>query len=407
MAETSKVSAEQSGAFVEMVQIEPTGSGPLDGLTFAVKDIVDVAGHKTGCGNPTWRETHPSAITHALCVEQLLATGARGIGKTVTDEFAFSLTGENHHYGTPLNPKAPGRVPGGSSSGSASAVACGLVDFAIGTDTGGSVRVPASNCGIFGLRPSHGAVSVAGVMPFAPTFDSVGLFARNADVLARAAAVLLECDAPARIKVGSLYTVTEALALADPAVLDALAKALRKVESALGAQATALSLRDVDGEADAVGMQRWHETFCTVQWAEIWSSLGSWITDSKPVLGPTAAANFELTRNLDRRHAAAAVRRSEAYCRGLAEHLGPNDLLCIPTAPTPAPLKGSNLRRDGGVNDYYPRALSLTSLAGIGRLPQVSIPLLEVDGLPVGLSLIAARGQDAFLLRAVQMVARG
>lgn len=406
MTEISRITPEQSGAFVEMVGIEPTGSGPLDGLTFAVKDIIDIAGHSTGCGNPSWRETHPPAVVNAVCVEQLLSAGGRCIGKTVTDELAFSLTGENHHYGTPLNPRAPGRVPGGSSSGSASAVACGLVDFAVGTDTGGSVRVPASNCGIFGLRPSHGVISVAGVMPFAPNFDSVGLFARDAGVLARAGSVMLACDVPARVKVGRLHTVTEALALADSAVLDALAKAVRKLENILGTPASSVSLRDVDGEADAVGMQRWHETFCTVQWSEIWSSLGAWVTDSRPALGPTAAANFELTKNLDRRRLPAAVRRREGYCRGLAARLGPDELVCIPTAPTPAPLKGSNLRRDGSASDYYPRALSLTSLAGIARLPQVSLPLMEVDGLPVGLSLLAARGQDAFLLRAVQMVTK-
>src|SRR5207253_8128299 len=142
-------------------------------------------------GNPTWLATHPPAGVSAVCVEQLLAAGAQCEGKTITDEFAFSLLGENFHYGTPLNPAAPDRVPGGSSSGSASAVACGLADFALGTDTGGSVRVPASNCGIWGWRPSHGAISVAGVMPFAPTFDTVGIFAKSADVLERVATVLL------------------------------------------------------------------------------------------------------------------------------------------------------------------------------------------------------------------------
>src|SRR4029077_4269094 len=134
---------------------------------------------------------------HAVCVEQLLAAGAHCVGKTVTDELAFSLIGENHFYGTPLNPAAPGRVPGGSSSGSASAVACGLADFALGTDTGGSVRVPASNCGLFGLRPSPGMISVAGVMPFAPTFDTVVVLTRDADVLARVAGTLLGIEIPA------------------------------------------------------------------------------------------------------------------------------------------------------------------------------------------------------------------
>ena len=175
----SAITAEQSGAFIEKFTLPPTGDGPLAGLRFAVKDLIDVAGHRTGCGNPTWLATHPPAACRPCASSSCWPRAHRCEGKTITDEIAFSLLGENHFYGTPLNPAAPDRVPGGSSSGSASAVACGLVDFALGTDTGGSVRVPASNCGIWGLRPSHGLVSVAGVMPFAPTLDTVGVLARE------------------------------------------------------------------------------------------------------------------------------------------------------------------------------------------------------------------------------------
>ena len=142
---SSTITVNESNAFVTTFDLSPTGSGPLDGLCFAVKDVIDVAGCKTGCGNPTWRDSHPTAAAHAVCVEQLLRAGARCVGKAICDELAFSLLGENYFYGTPLNPRAPDRVPGGSSSGSASAVACGLVDFALGTDTGGSTRIPASN----------------------------------------------------------------------------------------------------------------------------------------------------------------------------------------------------------------------------------------------------------------------
>src|SRR3954453_5635889 len=210
------ISVEQSGAFIEKFTLPATNDGPLRGLRFAVKDLIDVAGHRTGCGNPTWLATHPPASVSAVCVEQLLAAGAQCEGKTITDELAFSLLGENHHYGTPLNPAAPDRVPGGSSSGSASAVACGLVDFAIGTDTGGSVRVPASNCGIWGWRPSHGLISVAGVMPFAPTLDTVGVFTRSAELLQRIAAVLLANDSSITAEApGSIHMVREAFELAD------------------------------------------------------------------------------------------------------------------------------------------------------------------------------------------------
>src|SRR3954463_3444911 len=218
------ISHEQSGAFIEKFTLPATNDGPLRGLRFAVKDLIDVAGHRTGCGNPTWLASHPTANVSAVCVEQLLAAGAQCEGKTITDELAFSLLGENHHYGAPLNPTAPDRVTGGSSNGSASAVACGLVDFAIGTDTGGSVRVPASNCGLWGWRPSHGLISVAGVMPFAPTLDTVGVFARSAELLERVATVLLAADVPSETfsQSGKIHLVSEAFELVDAAVRTAL-----------------------------------------------------------------------------------------------------------------------------------------------------------------------------------------
>src|SRR3954462_4192964 len=214
------ISVEESGAFIEKFTLGPTRDGSLRGLTFAVKDLIDVAGYRTGCGNPKWLATHPPASVSAVCVEQLCAAGTTCTGKTITDEFAFSLLGENFHYGTPLNPAAPDRVPGGSSSGSASAVACGCVDFAIGTDTGGSVRVPASNCGIWGWRPSHGLISVAGMMPFAPTLDTVGVFTRSGTLLERVAAMMLASGGMAEtdLQLGSIYLVREAFESADPSV---------------------------------------------------------------------------------------------------------------------------------------------------------------------------------------------
>src|SRR5215210_9424030 len=217
------VTATESGAFVETIELGSIASGPLDGLNFAVKDLIDIGSHKTGCGNPSWRDTHPVATANAVCVEQLLSAGTRCVGKTVCDELAFSLIGENYFYGTPLNPKAPDRVPGGSSSGSASAVACGLADFALGTDTGGSVRVPASNCGIWGLRPSHGFISVAGVNPFAPTFDTVGILAGSAEALAGVASVLLVCEDIQGEEPGTIHLLEEACSIADPDVRRALA----------------------------------------------------------------------------------------------------------------------------------------------------------------------------------------
>lgn len=203
-----KYSIQESGAFVEIVKLPPTAPGPLDGLRFAMKDIIDLAGHRSSCGNPDWAKTHPPAAANAICVDQLLRAGAQCIGKALSDELAFSLDGENYFYGAPLNPRAPHHVTGGSSSGSASAVACGLADFALGTDTGGSVRVPAANCGIFGLRPSHGFISMAGVIPFAPGFDTVGLLAESADLLTRIGSILLATPVAGDVELGTLHMIS-------------------------------------------------------------------------------------------------------------------------------------------------------------------------------------------------------
>ena len=396
---------DESGAFVARRVLEPLASGPLDGLTFAVKDLIDLGGQVTGCGNPTWRETHPPAVAHAPAVEALLHAGGRCLGKTVTDELAFSLDGENHFYGTPLNPRAPEHVPGGSSSGSASAVACGLVDLALGTDTGGSIRIPANNCGLFGLRPSHGRVSVAGVMPFAPTFDTVGVLAARLGVLDAAARVLLAGEPPAEARIGTVHLLTEGFAAADEEVRAALATPVEALRREYGARVRDTSLRAVDGVPEAEGFTPWFEAFYPVQWGEIWSTLGPWVEEHRPNFGPRTAHNFALVRELARALLVAASARREALARALQRFLGPHDLLCFPTAPALAPFKGS-LPLDRSAGGYYPRTVAQISPAGVARAPQITLPLGEWEGVPVGLSLLAGYGRDAFLLdAAAEMVA--
>ncbi len=287
------ITAEQSGAFIEMFSLPPMGDGPLAGLRFAVKDLIDVAGHRTGCGNPTWLETHAVAPVSAVCVEQLLAAGASCVGKTITDEVAFSLLGENHFYGTPLNPAAPDRVPGGSSSGSASAVACGLADFALGTDTGGSVRVPASNCGVWGLRPTHARVSVAGVMPFSPTLDTVGVLACNIDILQRSMSVLLGCperagasqphDEPAP---RTIHLLTDAFNISDVDVKQALEPAINSIRNLFGDKVRSASLAELCGNEEAADLTTWLNTYRMLQGTEAWSNLAHGLKTPNQRLGP-------------------------------------------------------------------------------------------------------------------------
>jgi len=399
---TFTITVAQSNAFVSTFDLSPTESGPLDGLRFAVKDTIDVAGFKTGCGNPTWRDSHPTAVVHAVCVEQLLRAGARCVGKTISDELAFSLLGENHFYGTPLNAQAPDRVPGGSSSGSASAVACGLVDFALGTDTGGSTRVPASNCGIWGFRPSHDFISVAGVNPLASSFDTVGVLAHSADLLAKVGLVLLGGAPASARKPSTIHLIREAFALADSDVQEALSEPLRQLHEIFGSLVRESSLQELVADDAGHSFATWAETFCVIQWVEIRSCLGAWIAKAGPEFGPGIAESFQLVNEFDRRRIAKALQRRERYFRSLDEFLGPDDLLCIPTTPALAPHKGDPPRRSSSGSGYYPRTLSLTSVAGIGRLPQVSLPIANIDGVPVGLSLLARHGRDSFLLGAAE-----
>ena len=402
----STISIVQSNAFVTTFDLSPTGSGPLDGLRFAVKDTIDVAGFKTGCGNPTWRDSHPAAVVHAVCVEQLLRAGARCVGKTISDELALSLLGENHFCGTPLNARAPDRVPGGSSSGSASAVACGLVDFALGTDTGGSIRVPASNCGIWGFRPSHDSVSVAGVNPLAPSFDTVGVLARSGDVLAEVGLVLLASAPVSACEPVAIHVIQEAFALADADVREALSKPMQQICEIFSGAVRDSSLHELVADDAGHTFAKWVDTFCVIQWAEIKSCLGAWIANVKPEFGPEIAASFQLVDQLDHGRVAEAIQLREQYFRSLNQFLGPDDLLCIPTTPALAPRKGDPPRRSSSGSGYYPRTLSLTSVAGIGRLPQVSLPIAGTEGVPMGLSLLARHGHDSFLLGVAKSINR-
>src|SRR5436305_3062025 len=198
--------------------ISGAATGPLAGLVGAVKDMYDIAGYRTGGGSPDWLAAASEATSNAAAVRRILEAGATIIGKTICDEFFYSVTGANAHYGTPANPRAPGRLPGGSSSGSAAATAAGVCDFALGSDTGGSIRIPASFCGLYGLRPTHGRVHLSGAMAMAPSFDVAGWFANGPGIFRRVGQTLLEGTAhPASID--ALIVLEDAFEQADaPAV---------------------------------------------------------------------------------------------------------------------------------------------------------------------------------------------
>jgi amidase len=382
------VANDKLGAFCRHTHVEQAGAagGPLAGLTFGLKDIYDVAGHKTGFGCPDWLDTHEPASRTAPCVQLLLDAGARLVGKTHTEEMAWSLTGENAHYGTPINVNAPGRVPGGSSSGSAAVVGAGLVDFSIGSDTGGSVRLPASYCGILGLRPTHGRISLDGVCPLAPSLDTCGWFARDAAVFERVGRVLLRDDAPAP-KAGRMLVARDAFELAEPATVAALKPALDRVAALLG--------KPEQVTAGDEALDKWMDYFRFPQGAEAWAAHGEWIRRANPRFGAPIKARFEWASNVKPQDVERARARREEITRRMEEMLAGNAVLAMPSAP------GAALPRNSApdvVDGLRARALPVLSIAGLARLPQVSLPLATVDGCPVGLSLVAARGNDVMLL---------
>ena len=302
-----------------------TGDGPLAGLRFCAKDVFAIAGHRTSAGHPRWAETHPAAEHDAEVIAQLRAAGADLEGVTVLDELAFGLTGQNPHHGTPDNPRAPGRLCGGSSAGSAAAAAAGLCDFALGTDTLGSVRLPASFCGLFGLRPTHARISSRGVVPLAPSFDTVGWLARDAVVLSRVGGVLLG-EPPQSIDVTTLVVPDELLSCMDPIARPALERKLATLAARLGAKLARMEL--AEGR-----LQDWAAATRRLQAREVWSTHGDWVIAQRPAFGPGVKERFEMSARLaGSSEAADSDRDLRARVRARLENLteGERTLVALP-----------------------------------------------------------------------------
>lgn len=372
------------------VLLAPTGDGPLAGLEFVVKDVIDIAGQVTGAGNPTWAATHPSAATSAAVVEHLVAAGAVCVGRSRTDELAFSLSGRDGRGGQPINPVDPARLTGGSSSGSAAAVASGLVPFALGTDTAGSIRIPASYCGLVGVRPTHGSVSTRGVVPLAPSFDTVGWLARAASVARAVGGVLLPPGEAAPIR--RLALIDDAFALVDAA----LAERLRAATVALADRAGLEVLHVSAAEWGAPPLAEWAAAFRTIQLAEAHEQHGAWVAAHPGALGTTVASRFALAAAVTDEAVAAARLVHDAVRRAAAVWLEADLAVALPSAHGPAPL----VAEWSGDEPERVRTITmpLTAFAGLVGAPAVSLPAVHIDGLPVGLGLVARPGCDLALL---------
>ncbi len=368
--------------------------GPLAGLTFAVKDLFDVAGYPTAGGSPHLLAMSGIKTRSAPTVQRLLDAGARFVGKTHTDELAFSMTGKNAHFGTPVNGAAPDRIPGGSSSGSAAAVSNRLCDFALGTDTGGSVRAPANHCDLFGIRPTHGRISLERVLDLAPSFDTCGFFARDARTFGRVADVLLGTDPnplPAKLR---LLHPDDAWAMVAAEVAAALAPALARVQSVAG------QAKSCNAVLDSFTAMYW--SFRYLQGREAWQSDGAFIERFAPPLGPGVAERFAWSKAVTDEQVAQGAAFRTAYCRHLAALLGADGVLVLPTMPDIAPLLSAT---EAELEDYRNSAIKLLSIAGLSGFPQVTLPLARRDGAPLGISLLGPAGSDRSLVALAERIA--
>lgn len=364
--------------------------GSLSGLQFAVKDNIDLKGCKTGAGNPYWAESHSDADEYAKVVTDLLAAGASIAGKTVTEELAYSVIGDNKHFGIPLNTATPDRFPGGSSSGSAAVVSSGAVDFALGTDTAGSIRVPASNCGIYGFRPTHGALNMKGIVPLAPSFDVVGWLSADPEILHRVGDVLLPPSSDTALAGYSVY---------EPAF-----KALSSQKQALFKEAldnlNLPCLGNITEEllwpersADLAESQR------VLQASEAWKEHGSWVQGAPAgTMAEDVRMRFYSGRDIDKEILGSAAALREHLVSEISKLLEEYYVIAIPTVNQEALLVNAS---ENQRQAYRQEVIRITCLSSLTGLPEVSLPLVNQGRYRMGVSLLGRHGSDRALLRLV------
>ncbi|MES2605326.1 MAG: amidase [Pseudomonadota bacterium] len=372
-------------AFGSFLQAHRPLSNKLEGVRFAVKDVFDIAGTRTGAGNPVWLSGNAVANKHAAAVEQLLSDGATFVGKTLTDELTYSLAGINAHYGVPRNPASPDRLPGGSSSGSVAAVAAGLTDIALGTDCGGSVRLPASYCGVWGMRPTHGRLSGHGCLTLAHSFDTVGWFANTLEHLEQTFCTLAHTETTNMPATFLTLNDDGISSLLDPAVLNAF--------STLRSQQT-----DFLAVTSALDLTTWAAAFRILQASEAWMEHGLWVTQHANELGIDIRQRFSIAASVTTTQVRTGQEVRIAAISTLNQILDDqHKVIVIPTVPTPAPLLTADSAQ---VDDIRMRSQQLLCIAGLAGLPQLSMPWIQINGAPVGLSIIGGRGCDEIVLHA-------
>lgn len=367
------------------IAMEGSGEGPLKGLVFGAKDVFKVLGSTCGNGHPEWLRTHgPDEFTTGI-ITRLLEAGADLVGKTVCDELCFSISGENWNYGSPINPHDPRRFTGGSSAGSGAATGGGLVDFALGSDCLGSVRVPASYNGVLAIRPTYRRVPSDGEAPYCASMDVLGFMGASPEVFKRVAPVILgEDEKPTQIK--RLLIAKDCMAAVDKDVVEALKPAVEHIAAAVG------SVEEVTVSRE--GLDQWVDVFRTVQGYEVWESYGGWLRKYRPRLSRGPKERLEWASTITMRQYKEAYAKRQGIMEQVDALVADGGVLCLPTAASVAPLRSAPLEEINATRLQSTYLLCISPLTGT---PQVTLPMVKQHGVPLGLTLIGARGTDLAL----------
>ena len=346
--------------------------------------MCEIKNFKTSCGNPEFYENCKIADDYAPFLKNILNAGAILKGITICDEFFYSLIGENAHYGTPANLVAPGCVPGGSSSGSAAALTTDLYDFSIGSDTGGSVRVPASFCGLFGIRPTHNRINTKGVYPMAPSFDTLGWFSKNIEIFQKVSPVLLSPNEKTRFPFKEFVIAEDILELADPNIINLFDNCINNSFPEI--KKIRISKHDKDKIAD---------NFRILQGGEIMENVIPWILENKPKISPEINNRIKMAMNIKTDEINQAIKFRENLKEEIDQTLPKGLIALFPTTPFSSPKCGQS---DEQLGSYRKKLMEFTSIAGMTSRPQISMPKFKDNTGPIGISLLGWQNSDEILL---------
>ena len=361
-----------------------SNSGSLSGMTFLCKDMCDIKGFKSSCGNPDFYKHSIEALDYAPFLKKILNEGAILKGITICDEFFYSIIGENKHYGTPENLNSPNCVPGGSSSGSAAALTNHDFDFTIGTDTGGSVRVPASFCGVFGFRPTHGRIDLNKVYPMAKSFDTLGWFSNNKPNMLKLGKIFFDNFREIQIEQKNILIPVDIVDDLDQDIKSQFYnyceykfKNLKKVQ---------LSSYKKSELADC---------FRVMQGYEIKLNILPWIEKYDPKISTEINSRLKMAKIITKNMYDDAINLRKEFISELDQNLPVESILIFPTIPFSAPIKGQS---DDNLSELRKKVMEFTCIGGLSSRPQISIPKFKGSTGPIGLSVLGNKNADETML---------